>query len=257
MQLSIIIPAKNEVQNIEATVRSVFDYCYRKNIEHEILVVTNKSTDGTPQIVHNLAKHIPSLRLLDYPRTGGKGFAVREGMLHATGQYRLFMDADNSTTIDNYERFLPWFEKGYDVVIASIRTPGAQVIAGSEPFYRILFGRLSGIYTQLIILPGIGDTQRGFKIFSARAAQDIFPRQRITQFGFDIEVLALARRYKYKIKEMPVRWHNDPNTASHPRFSSYFQVLKDTFHIKWDLLTGKYDREAPTPLLSEKRETAN
>lgn len=255
MQLSVIIPAKNESQNIEATVRAVFDYLHHKGVEHEILVVTNKSTDGTPEIVRTLSKHIPTLRLLDYPHTGGKGFAVREGMLHATGKYRLFMDADNSTTIDNIEKFIPYLEKGYGVAIASIRMAGAQVISGSEPWYRVYLGRLSNIYTQLIILPGIGDTQRGFKIFTAKAAEDIFTRSKITQFGFDIEVLALARRLKYKIKELPVRWNNNEAT-SHVKPSAYVQVLADTLHIKWDLITGQYDKPVEVVLTKPKSEIA-
>ncbi len=247
MQLSVIIPAKNEEWNIERTVRSVFDYLHLKHIDHEIIVVTNKSTDGTVGIVRGLMKHIPTLQLLDFPHTGGKGFAVREGMLHAHGAYRLFMDADNSTTIDHLEQFMPWFEKGYSVVIGSIRAPGHQVAEGSEPWYRIMLGRLSNIYTQLVILPGIGDTQRGFKIFTAAAAQDVFTRSRVTQFGFDIEVLALARKFKYKIKEVAIRWKNDPH--SHVSMSAYVQVFLDTLRIRWDLITGKYDK--PAPLLAE------
>lgn len=240
MHLSVIIPAKNEEKNIQKTVESVSKYLKDKNIEHEILVVSNNSTDRTVAIVQELQLKIPELKLLDYPTISGKGFAVREGMLRAIGTHRLFMDADNATTIDHIEQMLPYFDNGFDVVIGSIRAPGHHVVQGSEPWYRILLGRLAGLYTRVILLPGILDTQRGFKMVTAKAAQDIFSRSKINQFGFDMEMLALARLLDYKIKEVPVRWHNDPNTSSHPRLSAYIQVLLDTLRIKRDLLTGKY-----------------
>jgi len=241
MHLSVIIPAKNEEKFIEATVTSVFEYLKAHNIEHEILVVTNKSTDKTGEIVEKLrATTIPTVRLLDYPQNGGKGFAVRVGMLQAKGDFRLFMDADNSTKIDQLKNMMLYFEQGYGVVIGSIRAPGHEVVQGSEPWYRIFLGRMAGWYTRIVLLPGILDTQRGFKIVTAKAAQDIFSRSKITQFGFDMEMLALARKFGYKIKEVPIKWHNDPNTASHPRLSAYIQVLLDTLRIKRDLLLGRY-----------------
>ena len=241
MYLSVIIPAKNEERFIGATVASVFKYLTEHDIEHEILVVTNHSTDKTSQIVNDLHNStVPAVHLLDYPKNGGKGFAVRQGMLHAKGDYRLFMDADNSTNIDQLQHMMPYFNQGYDVVIGSIRAPGHQVVRGSEPWYRIFLGRLAGWYTRIVLLPGILDTQRGFKIVSAKAAHDIFSRSKITQFGFDMEMLALARKFGYKIKEVPVKWHNTPNTESHPRLSAYIQVLLDTLRIKRDLLLGRY-----------------
>ncbi|MEK9158246.1 MAG: dolichyl-phosphate beta-glucosyltransferase [Patescibacteria group bacterium] len=240
MYLSVIIPAKNEAKNIGKTLESVFNYLTSKGIEHEILVVTNRSTDKTASIVNELKSQIPTLELLDYPNNGGKGFAVKEGMLKAKGDFRLFMDADNATTIDHIEKMMPYFSQGYDVVIGSIRAKGFYVEKGSEPWYRIFLGRLAGLYTRIVLLPGILDTQRGFKIVSAKAGQEIFSRSKITQFGFDMEMLALARMLGYKIKEVPVRWHNDPNTESHPRLSAYIQVLLDTLRIKRDLLLGRY-----------------
>lgn len=245
MDLSVIIPTKNDRKHIEGTIRSVFDYAEKKNLRHEIIVVANKSTDGTVQIVKDLMPHIPSLKLLDYPNTGGKGFAVREGMIRATGDYRLFMDADNATTIDHLDSMMSYFDQGYDVVIGSIRVPGHQVAAGSEPWYRILLGRISGLYSRIILLPGIYDTQRGFKIMTARAAQAIWPISKITQFGFDMEILALARKFGYKIKEAPVNWKNDEKN-SHVKLSAYIQVLLDTLRIRWWLMTGVYSHATMT-----------
>jgi glycosyltransferase involved in cell wall biosynthesis len=245
MDLSVIIPSKNDRTHIEGTIRSVFNYLQKREVKHEIIVVTNKSTDGTVDIVKKLMPDIPSLKLLDYPHQGGKGFAVREGMLRATGDYRLFMDADNSTTIDHLERMMPYFAEGYDVVIGSIRVAGHRVAAGSESGFRILLGRLSGLYSRIVLLPGIYDTQRGFKIMTARAAEKIWPLMRITQFGFDMELLALARKFGFKIKEAPVNWKND-DANSHVKPSAYIQVLLDTLRIKWWLMTGVYSHATMT-----------
>ncbi len=242
MYLSVIIPAKNEEKHIKRTVESVVHFLKQKAVEYEVLVVTNRSTDRTTVIVKEMMQGIPGLRLLDYPETGGKGFAVKEGMLHAKGEYRLFMDADNATTIDNIDKFMPYFQQGYGVVIASIAVKGSAVVQGSEPVWRRLFGKLGNLYIQILAVPGIHDTQRGFKIVTAKAAQDIFSCSRVTRWGFDIEMLALARKFGYRIKEVPVNWHNDPNTASHPGFDSYFGVLRDTLKIRWWLLTGRYGR---------------
>ncbi len=245
MDLSVIIPSKNDHKHIEGTIRSVFDYVQKKGLSHEIIVVLNKSTDGTREVVKRLALEIPTIKLLDYPNTGGKGFAVREGMLHATGDYRLFMDADNSTTIDHLDSMMSWFDQGYDMVIGSIRVPGHTVAAGSEPWFRILLGRLAGLYSRIVLLPGIYDTQRGFKIMTARCAQAVWPPAKITQFGFDMEIMALARKFGFKIKEMPINWKND-DTTSHVKLSSYIQVLLDTLRIRWWLMTGVYSHATMT-----------
>ena len=246
MHLSVIIPAKNEEKHIRQTVQSALDYLKPKGKPFEIIVVSNASTDRTVEFVREMGKNHPEVKVIDLPARG-KGLAVKEGMLHATGEYRLFMDADNSTTIDHLDTMMAYFEKGYDIVIGSIRVPGHFVGRGSEPWYRIFLGKLSNIYTRVVLLPGISDTQRGFKILTGKAAQDIFSRSKITQFGFDMEMLAVGRMLGYKIKEVPVRWHNDPTTSSHPRLSAYIQVFLDTLRIKRDLLTGKYTHATMAP----------
>lgn len=240
MYLSVIIPAYNEEKHIGKTIESIYKYLFGKNIEHEIVVVTDGSTDKTNDIVRSMVSAIPTLQLLDYDQNRGKGFAVRRGMLIAKGQYRLFTDADNATTIDHIEKMMPFFEKGYDVVIGSIAVKGSIVASGSEPVWRRLFGKMGNLFIQLMAVPGISDTQRGFKIVTAKAALDIFSRATIDRFGFDIEMLALARKFGYKIKEVPVVWKNDPNTASHPRLLAYFEVLMETVKIRLNLITGRY-----------------
>lgn len=240
MYLSVIIPAYNEEKHIKDTVGSIYHYLSGRNIEHEILVVTDGSTDKTNEIVQSMIPAVSTLQLVSYPKNRGKGYAVRQGMLKARGDYRLFTDADNATTIDHIEKMMPYFQEGYDVVIASIAIKGSRVAAGSEPAWRRLFGAAGNIFIQVMAVPGIRDTQRGFKIVTAKAAEDIFPRMTVDRWGFDIEMLALARKFGHKIKEVPVDWKNDPETASHPRLSAYFQVLMETVKIRWNLLTRKY-----------------
>ncbi len=241
MYLSVIIPSYNEEKHIRKTVESIYQYLSGRNLEHEILVVTDGSTDKTSDIVHSMFSAIPTLQLLDYKLNKGKGFAVRQGMLKVTGQYRLFTDADNATSIDHIEKMMPYFQQGYDVVIGSIAIKGSVIASGSEPIWRRLFGTMGNLFIQVMAVPGIRDTQRGFKMITAEAANKIFSKMTIDRWGFDIEMLSLARKFGYKIKEVPITWKNDPNTASHPRLSAYFQVLTETVKIRWNLMTGKYD----------------
>lgn len=240
MKISVVIPAYNEEKNIAKTVKAIYSYLKEKHPNHEILVVVDGAKDQTAQAAGSVKGEVPTLQILDIKENRGKGAVVRDGMLKATGDIRLFTDADNSTSIDHLERMLPWIAKGYDVVIASIAVKGATVASGSEPFWRRLFGKMGNLYIQILAVPGVRDTQRGFKVFTAKAAEKIFPNQTITRWGFDVEVLALARKFKFKIKEVPIDWRNDPN--SHVGLSAYFQVLKETAQVRWNLLTGKYKK---------------
>ena len=239
MYLSVIIPAYKEEKNIERTIRSIFSYLKDKGTEHEIIVVVDGSPDKTADITRSLKDEIPTLELADYPKNRGKGFAVKMGMLKARGDYRLFTDADNATTIDHIEKMLPYFEKGFSVVIASIAVPGHSVAAGSEPVWRRVFGKMGNLFIQIMAVPGIHDTQRGFKIFTAKAAEKIFSKLTIDRWGFDIEALALARKFGFKIKEVPIDWKNAPE--SHVGLKAYFQVLTETVKIRWNLIIHKYD----------------
>lgn len=239
MYLSVIIPAYNEEKHIRKTIESIYEYLLGKNIEHEIIVVTDGSMDKTNDIVRSMFSVIPTLQLLDYDQNRGKGFAVCQGMLKAKGKYRLFTDADNATTIDHIEKMMPFFERGYDIVIGSIALKGSTIVSGSEPLWRRIFGTMGNMFIQIMAVPGIQDTQRGFKIITAKAAENIFPKMTIDRWGFDIEMLALARKFGYQIKEVPINWKNDPD--SHVNLKAYFQVLLETVKIRWNLITGKYN----------------
>ncbi len=252
MNLSVIIPARNEESNIKSTIESTYSYLSGRNIDHEIIVVENNSTDNTVGLVKSMSSAIPTLKLVHLVFQGtkpAKGYAVKEGMLRARGDFRLFMDGDNATTIDHIEKMMPYFDQGYGVVIGSIALKGAVVAGGSEPLWRRLFGKMGNLFIQIMAAPGIYDTQRGFKIFTSKAAEDIFSKVTVFGWGFDIEVLALAKKYGYKIKEVPVNWKNDI-LHSKVTLKAYFQVLMETVRVRFNLMTGKYNKPIPAPKIA-------
>lgn len=236
MYLSVIIPAYNEAQRLGKTLEAIRAYLTKQSYAWEVIVVNNNSTDETRKIAEGFA----GVRVIDEKRPG-KGYAVQAGMLAATGELRLFTDADNSTSIEHVERMIPLIGEGYDVVIGSLAVPGAKVVrGGGEPFYRVLLGKLGNKWIQLWAVWGVSDTQRGFKLLTARAVQTIFPKLTIFGWGFDVEVLALARKFKFRIKEVPVTWDNDPN--SKVNIWAYPKVLLETMQVRWNLMTNKYGK---------------
>lgn len=238
MYLSVIIPTYKEEKRVSRTLLAVDEYLSKQQYEYEIIVSDDGSTDKTVEIVKNLQNMVKNLKIIGKKENHGKGFAVKQGMLEAKGEYRLFMDADNSTSIDQVEVFLPFFKEGYDIVIGSRAMKGTQ-IKKHQPLLKELAGKMGNKVIQLVAVPGISDTQAGFKCFSAQAAESIFSKTNIERWGFDIEALALARKFNYKIKTVPIVWIDD--AASHVKLSSYIEVLMETFKIRWNLMTGKYD----------------
>lgn len=238
MYLSVIIPAYKEEKVIEATLRSIDAYLKRQTYDYEILVVVDGVKDKTADLAKNLEPDIKGLRVIVNQENHGKGYVVKQGMLEAKGDFRLFTDADNSTSIDHLDKMLPYFAQGYGVVIGSIAVAGHKVASGSEPLWRRLFGKLGNLFIQIMAVPGIHDTQRGFKVVTAKAAEDIFKRVTISRWGFDVEMLALARKFHYKIKEVPVDWKNNPE--SHVGLNAYIEVLLDTIKVRLNLITGVY-----------------
>lgn len=237
--LSVIIPAYNEEDEIKSTLEAIYNYFSRQNYSWEAIIVSDGSKDRTAEVVMEFISNKPEFRLIANTKNHGKGYVVRQGMLQAQGDYRLFTDADNSTSIEQIEQFWPYFGEGYDIVIGSIEIKGAQINERAQ-WYRRALGRYSKYIIRIIAgLWEIRDTQRGFKCFTAKAANDIFSRTKIDRFGFDIEVLALAKKLGFKIKETPVVWNNP--SASSVRLSSYFQVLKDLIKIRFNLWFNKYD----------------
>ncbi len=241
MHLSVIIPAYNEAKKIGATLDLVYDYLSKQGYDYEILVVNDGSKDDTAGVVREYLHKYSNLRFIDNKENHGKGWVVRQGMLDAKGDYRLFTDADNSTSIEQIQSFWPFTQQGYDVVIGSIEVLGARINENAQ-WYRRFLGHLSKYIIRIIAgMWDIHDSQRGFKLFSAPAAQTIFSKTKINRFGFDIEVLALAKKFKFKIKELPVIWNNPG--ASSVNLKSYIQVFIDLLKIRINLWSGAYNQK--------------
>lgn len=175
---------------------------------YEIIVVNDGSKDKTVEITSRLINEIPHIRLIDNKENHGKGWAVKSGMLNTMGKIRLFMDADNSTTIDQIEHMFSYLENGFDVVVGSRRVNGA-VITVHQSIFRELLGRIFNLIVRVINGLKIKDTQAGFKAFSSIAADQIFAVQTIWQWAFDPELLVIAQKLRFKVKEVPIIWRND------------------------------------------------
>ena len=239
MYLSVIIPAYNEEKRLPQTLAEIDKYLGRQKYESEIIVVDGGSSDRTSEVVQSLTSGMKNLKLIEVKGCAGKGQAIKEGMFQAQGEFRLFTDADNSTSLDQIEKMWPEFKKGFDIVIGSRDIKGA-VLDPPQPFLRkiILGGGFKLLRKIIIDFWSISDTQCGFKLFSARAAQDIFPRLTILGFSFDVEVLVLARELGYKFKEVPIRWINDPESKVKPKH--IIKMLWEMIKIKLNLIKGIY-----------------
>lgn len=230
--LSIVIPAFNEAARIVPTLDSIATYLEGTHRWTEVIVVDDGSTDDTAAVVEATRDRFVDLRVLRAERNGGKGRAVRMGMLLASGDARLFMDADNSTDVREVERLLEvaeHAERPAAIVIGSIALASSEVTRAQGPLRRSL-GRLGNGVVQRLVLPGIADSQRGFKLFSAAAANAVFPRCRIDGWGFDVEALAIGRALGFDIVEVPVRWHHEDHGRVRP--AAYVTTLVDVLRIR-------------------------
>lgn len=239
LELSIVIPAFNEEQRLPKTLESIRRYLNSRPLRAEVLVVDDGSTDATAQVVEAATGGFAALRLLSNGRNRGKGFSVRHGMLQAGGEVALFTDADLSTPIEEADKLIAALrDRGYDVAIGS-RAVNRSLIEVRQSAFReqagIIFNR---IMRRITGLP-FQDTQCGFKAFRRHRASDIFEQQRTTRFGFDPEILFLARRKGMRIAEIPVRWAHDPATKVHMIRDS-LRMFLDLFAIRWNAWTGRY-----------------
>jgi dolichyl-phosphate beta-glucosyltransferase len=239
VRLSVIIPAYNEEQRLPMTLRQASEYLQAQSYQSEILVVDDGSSDGTGNIVTNWQAAVVPVRLLRHAdgKNHGKGASTRLGMLKARGVFRLFMDADNSTTLDQVSRFWPYFDQGYEVVIGSRGLPDSCV-ALHQNWLKEFAGRMGNRAIQWLAVPGIRDTQAGFKMFTRNSAETIFPRLTISRWGFDVEILVIARMRGWKIQEVPITWINAP--GSKVGLNSYFQVLTEVWRIRKNAKAGLY-----------------
>lgn len=239
VHLSVIIPAYNEENRLRKTLIEIDKYLRKQPYRSEILVVNSASEDGTAELVENLIPRIANLKLLDSKENRGKGFAVKQGMLEAKGNYRIFADADNSTPIGEVEKMWPEFEKGNDVVIGSRDAKGA-VLDPPQPWQRRFYGDIFKLFRKIVVgLWEIEDAQCGFKGFSQKAAENIFPKCRIEEFSFDPEALIIAKKLGFKIKEIGIYWKND--VESKVKFKSVINMAIDLFKIRKNLIAKVYD----------------
>ncbi|MCX5769522.1 MAG: glycosyltransferase family 2 protein [Candidatus Hydrogenedentes bacterium] len=235
VRLSLVIPAYNEAGRISKTLRDCLDYFARQDYPFEIIVVDDGSHDGTADLVR---RDFPEVRLIAYTPNRGKGYAVKQGMLAAQGQYRLFYDADGSTHISEVDKLWGPLSQGADVVIGSRSSPGSQVELHQNPL-REFMGRTFNRLTHILLGERFIDTQCGFKAFTEKSTTEIFPRQTLDRFCFDAELLYIARTQNLKITEIPVRWINSPNSRV-TLLRDSAQMLKDLFKIRLNALRGKY-----------------
>lgn len=229
--LSVIIPAYNEEGRIRQTLKRFHEYLSVQPFSYEIIVVNDGSKDKTVNVAERMRGEVANLQVVDRQQNKGKGFSVREGMFKAQGRIKLFADADNATDIFHFDKMRPFFDKGYDVVIASRDKKdvlGARQ-AVSQPWYKRLMGNLGNLYIQKLAVKGIWDTQCGFKAFRDHAAKKIFSELKTNGWVFDVEVLMLARKFNFKIGIIPANWINDPKT--HVKFYSYLKSLWEVFKI--------------------------
>lgn len=234
--LSVIIPAHNEEKRLPGTLEQVLSFLERQDFTSEVIVVENGSMDTTLKVAQTFADRYANVHVLQSER--GKGAAVRRGMLEAQGQYRFMCDADLSMPVEEISKFIPPVLENFDVAIASREAQGA--VRYNEPAYRHVGGRIINYMIQLLILPGLNDTQCGFKCFTAKVAEDIFNNQQLHGWSFDIELLFIARRRGYRVEEIPIHWHHFDDSKVRA-LRDAFRMIGDIFRIHVNARHGVYD----------------
>jgi len=238
LTLNIILPAYNEADRIGASLDKITEYAQRHAWTVEVIVVNDGSTDRTADIVRQYAARYPWLRLIDNPGNRGKGFSVRNGMLHAHGDILLFSDADLSSPIGEADKLIAALEAGADVAIGS-RWVRKELQVVRQPLRRRILGRLFNLALRLVLGLNYKDTQCGFKAFRRSAAELVFTQQQVETWGFDPELLYLAKKVGLRIVEVPVYWAHSEGTRLHP-LRDGMRMFAQLFQIRWNSITGKY-----------------
>ena len=239
--LSVIIPSYKEGKRIGENLDHCIEYFSDKNYEYEFVIVVDGSPDDTAEIARSYQGKLKNLRVIENKENHGKGFVVRQGLLEAKGEYRLFFDADGSTAIEHLDKFLPEFENSYDVVIGSRDIEGA-FIQIHQAKYKEVMGDMGNWAIRILLgLWQYPDTQCGFKMLSAKAAEAVASRMVVDRFGFDFELIVLAKKLGFKIKQLPVRWLNEEgSTVKLTGPNGYVQVLIDLWKTRVRLWMGAY-----------------
>lgn len=243
---SLIIPAYNESARLGATLEKVLAYVHAQHWNAEVIVVNDGSRDSTAEIVRTFAAKDPALRLVENPGNRGKGYSVRNGMLNARGQILLFSDADLSSPIEEAPKLLAALDQGADIAIGS-RWLRAETQTQRQPLHRQLFGRIFNVLLRLTLGLPFKDTQCGFKAFKQPAARAVFPLQKIERWGFDPEILFLARKFGLKVQEVPVAWGHSGGARINPIIDGS-RMFQEMLRVRWYALSGKYnapDLQAP------------
>jgi dolichyl-phosphate beta-glucosyltransferase len=236
---SIVIPAFNESTRLGATLEKVLAYVHARGWDAEVIVVNDGSHDNTADIVRAFSAKDPALRLVENPGNRGKGYSVRNGMLNARGGIVFFSDADLSSPIEEAPKLLQALEAGADIAIGS-RWLRAETQTQRQPLHRQVFGRIFNLMLRVALGLKFKDTQCGFKAFRQPAVRAIFPLQKVERWGFDPEILFLARKFKFKVQEIPVVWGHSGGTRIHPLVDGSRMVM-EMLRIRWYDLTGKYN----------------
>jgi glycosyltransferase involved in cell wall biosynthesis len=237
-QYSIIIPAYNESARLGSTLDRVLGYVSAQSWDAEVIVVDDGSRDNTADMVREYAQSHPGLRLLQNPGNRGKGYAVRNGMLNATGNVLLFSDADLSAPIEEAPRLFSAIASGADIAIGS-RWLQPEMQTHRQSLLRQFYGRLFNLALRLVLGLNFKDTQCGFKAFTRDAARLVFPQQQIERWGFDPELLYLARRAGLKVEEVGVHWAHVEGTRISP-LRDGVRMFEEVLRIRWNAITGKY-----------------
>lgn len=236
---SVIIPAWNEERRMSASLNQVAAFVRVQFQPIEVIVVDDGSTDATAAIIEEFGKANPFIQLIRNAH-GGKGAAVKAGVSQAKGQYLIISDTDLSVPIQELSKFLPPELDGYDIAIASREIKGAKRI--NEPYYRHLMGRVYNLLVRLVAVPGIQDTQCGFKAFRREVAREIFPYQTIEGWGFDVEILFIAQRFGYRVVEVPVVWYYGAESKVEP-IKDTLGMVSDLLQVRRNAWRGLYDRK--------------
>ena len=236
---SIVIPAYNEGTRLGPTLEKVLQFVHGQGWDVEVIVVNDGSRDNTAELVRSFAARDPIVRLVENPGNRGKGYSVRNGMLSAQGGIILFSDADLSSPIEEMPKLLDAVASGADIAIGS-RWLNAELQTQRQSMHRQLFGRIFNLLLRMTLSLQFADTQCGFKAFTRRASQKIMPLLQIERWGFDPEILFLARKFSFRVQEVPVRWGHNGDTRINP-VADGARMFGEMLRIRWNDLTGRYD----------------
>ncbi len=239
--ISVIIPTYNEEvrkKEMEAHLKAIGEHFNKLGLTYEIVIALDGPTDGTPELVKDHQVNLPNIIVIDRKENRGKGFTVREGMMKAKGEIRLFTDMDGATPIHMIDRLLPKFKEGADIVIGSRDIEGAE-IKKSQPFIKEMMGKTGNLLIQFIGgLWGMRDTQCGFKAFNKKSVEDIIPRTTVDRWGLDFELLMIGKKRGYKIAEVPIEWIDSGESLV--GISGYISTFRDLFSVRWNMIKGVY-----------------